>query len=247
MSKLLVAAFTVAAMMAVSPAQAQPTPASSAAAPPAAAGLPAARHLVYQFGYNTKAASSGDSTGTTTIDIGGLAADGGLKITATDNWWNSTHPKQSSKCEVYSNGNVTCPQPPYNLTAIQLAVLPLLGQNYLTALAAGSHSNSKQSYNVKASFAPSATGLGFAGQVYTWNCAYTLTGKGTTPDTTPLLLTHAEGTMKQQGGRYTVINQKANILYDPRIKMPVFVTELSTFVPQRTTNSYSIELKLVKY
>ncbi len=37
-------------------------------------------HLVYEFGYNTKVASSGNGTGTTTIDIGGTAPDGGVMI-----------------------------------------------------------------------------------------------------------------------------------------------------------------------
>lgn len=36
-----------------------------------ATGLPAVRHLVYEFGYNTKAAKQGNGTGTITIDIEG--------------------------------------------------------------------------------------------------------------------------------------------------------------------------------
>src|SRR6516164_703263 len=103
MSKLLTAAFVIGAMLAASPTLAQPTPNTSGSATPgampASAGLHAARHLVYEFGYNTRAASSGDSTGTTTIDIVGPAKDGGLNVIATDNWWNAIHPKQSSKCE----------------------------------------------------------------------------------------------------------------------------------------------------
>jgi hypothetical protein len=131
MNKLLIAAFIIATMLATSPAGAAPAPAASGsmapAAMPAAAGLPAVRHLVYQFGYNTKAASSGNGTGTTTIDIVGLASDGGMTVKATDNWWMAYQPKQSSVCEVYANGNVTCAKAPYSLTVIQLAVLPLLG------------------------------------------------------------------------------------------------------------------------
>src|SRR6185437_12153339 len=102
--------------------------ASAAASQPptvtAAPGLPAMRHLVYQFGYNTKAAKQGTGTGTTTIDITGLAKDGGLTVTATDNWWNTVRPRQTYTCEVYPGGGVTCAQPPNALSPIQLAIVP---------------------------------------------------------------------------------------------------------------------------
>ena len=250
MHKQLTIAFTIAAMLATSPAQSQQTTTTSAPAAakasPAAAGLPAVTHLVYQFGYNTKAAASGGDTGTTTIDFVGMAADGGMTVKATDSWWNEPKSKQSFTCEVYADGGVTCADPPHALSPIQLAIVPLLGQNYFASLSGGPTASWTQNFDMKATFAPGKT-AGFMGQVYTWNCAYTLTGKGTTPDTAPLILTHSEGTMKQEGGRYLVLNRKANIHFDPRIKLPVFVTELSTFVPQVTTNSYSIELKLIKY
>ena len=247
MSKLLTAAFTLAAMLAASPAGADSTTSGSGAPPAAAAGGgPTVHHLVYRFGYNTKATSSGNSTGTTTIDIGGLAKDGGVTVTATDDWWNTIHPKQSNVCEVYPNGGVTCAKAPYSLSAIQLVVVPLLGQQYFAALSTGLHSSWKQSYNVKATFAPSAGGAGFAGQVYTWQCAYTLNGKGTIPEQPPLILVHLDGAMKQQGGRQITANQKASLLFDPRIKTPVLINEVLTFVPQMSVSSYSIELKLIR-
>jgi hypothetical protein len=166
-------------------------------------------------------------------------------VTATDNWWMAVHPKQTYSCEVYPNGGVTCAKPPYALTVIQLAVVPLLGHNYFAALSAGSNSTWKQNYNVRATFSPGVS-TGFAGQVTTWNCAFTLTGKGTTPDSAPLILIHSDGAMKQQGGRYITANQKANILFDPRIKMPVYVNALLRFVPQQSVSSYSIEMKLIR-
>jgi hypothetical protein len=249
MSKPLTVALTIAAMLAASQAGAQPTPGASASvappAMPAAAGLPTVRHLVYQFGYNQKAASQGNNTGTTTIDIVGLAKDGGMTVTATDNWWHAVHPKQTNTCEVYPNGGVTCAQAPYALTVIQVAVVPLLGQNYFTALSAGSNSSWKQAYNIRATFTPGAS-WGFAGQVTTWNCAFTLTGKGTTPASAPLILIQSDGSMKQQGGRFITANQKANILFDPRIKMPVYVNALLRLVPQQSVSSYSVDMKLIR-
>jgi hypothetical protein len=250
MSKRLTAAFAIAGMLAASPAGAAPAPAATGSmapsAMPAAVGLPTVRHLVYQFGYNTKATKSGNGTGTTTVDIVGLASDGGLTVKATDNWWMAYQPKQSSTCEVYANGGVTCPKAPYSLTLIQVTILPLLGQQYFAALSGGPTSSWKQSYNVKATFAPGAAGMGFAGQVYTWNGAYTLTGKGVSPQQPPLILIHSDGSMKQQGGRYITANQQANILFDPRIHMPVYVDEIMRFVPQMSVNSYTIEMKLIQ-
>ena len=53
-------------------------------AAPQAGAVPLIRHLVYEFGYNTKVAKEGPGTGKTTIDIYGPTADGGLKITGSD-------------------------------------------------------------------------------------------------------------------------------------------------------------------
>lgn len=229
---------TIAAVLA-SPAQAQtPAPASSS-------GLPAVRHLVYQFGYNTKAASEGTGTGTTTIDIVGMASDGGMTVTATDDWWNTVNPRQAYTCEVYANGGVTCSQPPNALSPIQLAVVPLLGTNYFTALASSPTSTWNQTYNVRATFDPSGS-TGFAGEVTTWACSYAMTGKGTVPNDAPLILIHSEGAMKQQGGRDLTVNQKANILFDPRIKMPVYVDEAVHLLPRLSVDQFTVELKLIR-
>ncbi len=236
MNKLLPVAIITAAILAGSPA----LPAQS----PAAAGLRSVTHLVYQFGYNTKAAKSGTGTGTTTIDLVGLAKDGGMTVTATDNWWNTVKPRQSYTCEVYLDGGVTCPHAPYAISPIQIAIVPLLGQEYFSPLSAGPTATWQQKYSVKATFSPSAA-TGFAGQVYTWNCAYTLTGKGT-PGGGPLILIHSTGSMKQQGGRYIAVNRKANILFDPHLKVPALVDEEFTFVPQLTVNRYTVEMKLIK-
>jgi hypothetical protein len=249
MSKLLTVAVTISAMLAALPAGAQPTPAAAGsmapAAMPAAAALPKVRHLVYQFGYDQKAASSGNNTGTTTVDIVGLASDGGMTVKMTDDWWHAVHPKQSSTCEVYPDGSVTCAQAPYSMTAIQVAIAPLLGRSYFSALSASPTSSWTQNYNVKATFAPSVHS-GFAGQVYTWKCASTLTGKGTIPEQPPLILINSTGAMNQQGGRFIKVNQTVNVLYDPRIKMPVLVNEVLTFVPRLTVSTYSVELKLIR-
>jgi hypothetical protein len=203
------------------------------------------RHLVYEFGYNTKAAKSGNGTGTTTIDIGGVAADGGMTVTATDEWWNTVRPRQSYTCEVHPNGGVTCAQPPNAISPIQIAIVPLLAKHYFSPLSTEPTASWQQKYNIRATFLPAAAS-GFAGQVYTWNAAYSLQGKGHVPQGQPLILIHSDGAMKQQGGRALTVNQKANILFDPRIKTPALVDEEFTFVPRLSINRYTVELKLIR-
>lgn len=246
MKNALLTAAIVGTMLTASQASAQTTSTAPAAAAPMSVRLPAVRHLEYRFGYNTKATKSGTGTGTVTIDITGLAKDGGMTVTATDNWWNTVRPRQTYTCEVYADGGVTCPQPPYALSPIQVAIVPLLGRNYFSALSNGSHATWQQHYNVRATFFPSAS-RGFSGQVYTWQCAYTLTGKGTVSNNGSTLNSiHSTGAMKQQGGRAITVNQKANLLFDPHLKMPVYVDELLTFVPRLSVNQYTVELKLIR-
>ena len=246
MHKTLVTAMIVAAMLPALQASAQ-TPSTAQAAPmaPAGPGLPAVRHLEYRFGYNTPATKAGTGTGTTTIDITGLAPDGGMTITATDNWWNTVRPRQTYTCEVYANGGVVCPQPPYALSPIQVAIVPLLGRRYFAALAGNAHATWEQKYSVRATFFPSGT-HGFSGHVYTWNGVYSLTAKGTTPNNGEAVnVIHSTGSMTQQGGRAVKVNQKANLLFDPRLKIPVYVDELFTFVPRLSVNQYTIQMKLI--
>ncbi len=234
--KTLLAAIVIAGVaLAASPAPAQQ------------AGLPAIRHLVYRFGYNTPATKSGTGTGTTTIDIQGLAPDGGMTVKATDDWWNTVRPRQTYSCEVYPDGGVTCAQPPNAISPIQIAVVPLLGQHYFSALSEGANSTWQQKYKVRATFAPAASS-GFAGKVYTWNCAYTLIGKGMVPNNGHQVnVVHATGAMKQQAGRNVTVNQKANLLFDPTLKMPVYVDEEFIFIPRLTVNKYTIQMKLISF
>ena len=222
------------------------TPAANAPAPaPAGASMPSIRHLVYRFGYNTKAADSGNGTGTTTIDITGVAPDGGLLVNATDEWWNSVNPKQTASCEIHLNGNVECPKPPYNLTGIQVTVIPLLANGFFKGFGSNPNATADRKYSVRASFAPGAH-TGFSGQPYTWNCEFNLNGAGTVPESAPLVLIHSKGQMAQQAGRYIKANGKYNIVYDPRIHMPAIVNSQWTFVPRMTVSYYTVEMRLIR-
>jgi hypothetical protein len=202
-------------------------------------------HLVYEFGYNTKAASSGQGTGTTTIDISGPAADGGMMVSGTDFWWNTVRARATNTCEVYANGNVTCSQAPYAISPMQLTLFPLLAHNFFHGLSPGGKSSWTRSYQVTAAIIPGASGM--AGQSTTWDCSYTLHGKGPIANAAPLILITAQGTLNQQSGRSLKATSKQSIVYDPVAKIPAIVNDIRTHIPMKSVYSNDmIELKLKK-
>lgn len=200
------------------------------------------RHLVYEFGFNTKVASSGQGTGTTTIDIA-PAADGGVTISGTDHWWNTVRPRATNTCEVYPGGGVTCQQPAYAISPIQFTLFPLLGRAYFHALHGDAHANWSETYNVKAAILPGASG--FASQVTTFECVYELQGKGKIANGGGAILVQATGKLTQQGGRYLQASSKQRIAYDPAANIPTVVSDTRTHLPMRSVYSNDlVELKL---
>ena len=204
------------------------------------------RHLVYRFGYNGPAADQGNQTGTTTVDVVGPASDGGVNVSMLDEWWHQARPRQQYTCELYPNASVKCPTAPFAISPIQVTILPLLARSYFSALANNPNANWNVNYTVRATFLPQASG-GFAGQVYTWNCAYSLAGQGTVPNDAPILLIQRDGTMTQQGGRLVKLGSKGKVAYDPRIHVPIVVgEEITVITPKVTTNRYVINLRLIQ-
>jgi hypothetical protein len=225
-----------------------PTPAPPSAPVTPGAALPVQtqtrpHHLVYRFGYNTRATDSGTGTGTTTIDILGQAKDGGVMIKAADFIWNTVRPRAANTCEVYANGSTVCAQPPYALSLVQVTIFPLLARGYFAPLAGNANATWSHAFQIQATFAPSLN-AGFFGQVYTWKGSYNLTGKG--PSNQPqFLLVSQAGKFTQQGGRAISFQEQANILWDPAAGVPVFISEQRTFYPQHTVyNNDYVELRL---
>ncbi len=202
------------------------------------------RHLVYEFGFNTKVATSGNGTGTTTIDIMGPAKDGGVMISGTDYWWNTVRPRATNTCEVYPDGGVSCQQAPYAISPIQFTLFPLLGRNYFHPLSThGGHANWSRTYQVKAAILPGASG--FASQLTTFNCVYTLNGTGKIAHGGGAILVEANGKLTQQGGRYLTASSKQRIAYDPAAGIPTVVRDVRTHLPMRSVYSNDlVELKL---
>jgi hypothetical protein len=163
-----------------------------------------------------------------------------------DDWWHAARPRQQFTCELYPNANVKCATAPFAMSPIQATLLPLLARSYFGPLASNPNATWTMNYTVRATFLPQASG-GFAGQVYTWNCAYSLNGQGTVPNDAPILLIAREGTLTQQGGRAIRLGSKGKVAYDPRIHVPIVVGEEITVIqPKVTTNRYVINLRLIR-
>lgn len=203
------------------------------------------RHVVYQFGYNTAAASSGQGTGTTTIDISGPNKDGGLTITGTDFWWNTVRPRAANTCHVHLNGDVMCSAAPYAISPMQLTIFPLLAIGVFKALTPAGTSSWSRSYKVYAAIIPGASG--FAGTPTTWSCSYKYQGKGPINGSSSFMLVEANGSLDQQGGTFLKAPSKQRIAYDPAGKLAVVVSDTRTHIPYRSVYSNDvINLKLLK-
>jgi len=201
------------------------------------------RHLVYRFGYNTKVADSGNGTGTTTVDIMGPAADGGVVVTGTDFWWNAVRARATNTCEVYPSGSVKCTVPAAAISPMQLTLFPLLARKYFSGLSSGPHASWTNDIEVTAAIVPGASG--YAGQVTTWKCVFQLTAKGPVAGSEHQVLVGQVGTLTQQSGRHLKATEKAGIVYIPAQKVPAYIDERRTHVPQRSTESFdTIQLKL---
>lgn len=210
-----------------------------------AAAATSTLHLVYEFGYNTKVAKSGPGTGTTTIDVSAPAADGTVTVSGADFWWNTVRPRATNTCMLHPNGSVSCSQRPYAISPIQLTIFPLLARNYFKGLPASRTGSWERHFEIDAAIVPGATG--FAGQLYTWVCDYTLQGKGFASGSTSQVIVQSKGTLTQQGGRYRSATSKAGILFDIVNKVPAYVSETRTHLPQTNVyNNDSIEVKLIR-
>jgi len=211
----------------------------------ASGGAATKRHLVYQFGYNTAVATSGNGTGTTTIDISGPAGDGGLLVSASDHWWNTVRARATNTCELYRSGSVKCTQAPNAISPIQLTIFPVLAHSYFTGLNASATSSWTHRFTLYAAIIPGASG--FAGQPTSWDCSFTLHGKGPIKNAGPYVLITGSGSLDQQGGTYLKAKSKIRIAYDPAARVPGIIREERTHIPYRSVYSNDVvEVKLTQ-
>ena len=95
---------------------------------------------------------------------------------------------------------------------------------------------------IKAAVIPGATG--FAGNQYTWDCAMDLEGHGH-PSGSKQVVVQITGTMTQEGGHYNAAKVKAGVAYDPAARLPIFVSETRSRIPQTSVyNKDLVQLQL---
>jgi hypothetical protein len=87
----------------------------------------------------------------------------------------------------------------------------------------------------------------FANTPYTWDCKFTLHGKGPVAKSEPPTdLVKSTGTLTQEGGRYFSMKSSQSIAYDTKHNVPAFVSDVRTHYPQTSVyNNDLIELQLI--
>ncbi len=201
---------------------------------------PAVRHLEYAFSpypvsrfvdTGSVGAISGPGTGTMSVDIAGPASDGGLVISATEDWWYSVRPRQTHTCEVYPNGGLSCEYIP-SPSASELVLLPLLARDYFSGVGS---SQWQQAY--KLSF-----GDGYV--VTAVKNDLRVTGSS---DGGRVVNVALSGTLTQLDRRYFKAGESGTIAYDTKASVPVTVHIVRQWVPSDSTfSSNGVDFKLLK-
>jgi hypothetical protein len=206
----------------------------------AQAPAPPVRHLEYAF--SPYAASrvadtgtigdlSGPGTGTMSIDILGEGTDGGLTISATEDWWNSVRPRQTHTCEVYPNGGLSCDYIP-SPSASELVLLPLLARDYFSGLA-----SSKWQQVYKLSFGNAYVVTAVKNDLH-------VTGSS---DNGRIVNVAVDGTLTQLDRHYFQASERGTIAYDTKSSVPVTAHIIRQWTPTDSAfTSNGVDFKLLK-
>jgi hypothetical protein len=206
----------------------------------AQAPAPAVRHLEYAFSpypvsrvadTGTVGTISGPGTGTMSVDIEGPASDGGLVISATEDWWYSVRPRQTHTCEVYPNGGLSCDYIPAP-SASELVLLPLLARDYFSGVGS---SQWQQAYK-----------LSFGGGYVVTAVTNNLRVIGSS-DAGRIVNVALNGTLTQLDRHYFKAGESGTIAYDTKSSVPVTVHVVRQWVPSDSTfSSNAVDFKLLK-
>jgi hypothetical protein len=198
------------------------------------------RHLEYAFSpypvsrvadNGTVGQISGPGTGTMSVDILGPAADGGLMISATEDWWNSVRPRQTHTCDVSPNGGLSCDYIP-SPSASELVLLPLLARDYFSGVAGAQW---QQAY--KLSF-----GNGYVVTAVTNDLH--VTGSS---DAGRIVNVALNGTLTQLDRHYFKASELGTIAYDTKAAIPVTAHVVRQWTPTDSSfSSNAVDFRLLK-
>lgn len=193
------------------------------------------RHLEYRFGWSAKVQDSGPLTGALSIDIQPPEADGSVVVNATQDWWGSERPQETTTCSVFPSGGITCLQRPYILSGMELALFPMLGKDFFSGFDPATASQWEARFAL-------TKGLGV------WNADFTLGGSGPIAGSPPLQLIELSGSLKPDSQHYgeETTQISGRVAYDPNTKLPVLVSEQILHQTGSTRNLETVQLRLTK-
>lgn len=193
------------------------------------------RHLEYAFAtYPTAIPNHGYYNGTMSVDILGMAPDGGMLVRASDWWYYTLRPRQAVECEVYASGDVHCDNVPPYPSDSALVLLPLLAQNFFSHGSQGAASSWQQRYSVSFNKGTFVTDISM-------NLDATPKGDG------KFLLVKSKGEIRQRDRREHYAAEEGSFVYYPAESVPLTIHDERGHLP---TNSIytrtSVDLRLTK-
>jgi hypothetical protein len=193
------------------------------------------RHLEYAFAiYPTSVPIHGYYNGTLSVDVLGMAPDGGMLVRASDWWYYTLRPRQAVECEVYASGDVHCDNVPPVPSDSALVLLPLLAQNFFNRGSSTGPSSWKQHYTVSFN-----KGL-FVADV-SMDLSATPKGDG------KFLLVKSNGDIRQINGRQRYASEEGSFVYYPAESVLLLAHDERGHLPTGSVfTRTSVDLRLTK-
>jgi hypothetical protein len=183
------------------------------------------RHLEYAFAvYPTAKPNGGLYNGTMSVDILGAAPDGGTLVRASEWWYYTLRPNQTTTCEVYAGGSVHCDDVPPYPSQVELVLFPLLARDFFTGGSSSAASSWQQKFT-----------LSFAKGLY--QTAVSLDLSATPQSGGRALIVTSKGTFQQLDRRDRKTLEEGRFVYDPASSIPTAVHEVRS--PTPTGSVYS--------
>lgn len=193
------------------------------------------RHLEYAFAiYPTAKPNGGYYNGTLSVDILGIAPDGGMLVQASESWYYALRPRQTRECEVYAVGTVHCDDVPPYPSETELVLFPLLARDFFSSGSSDGPSSWQQKF-----------ALSFAKGLYVTAASMDLSA---TPQSGGrVLIVKSKGVFQQLDRRDQKALEEGQFVYDRAASLPVVVHEVRSPTPTGSIYSQtSVDLQLMK-
>lgn len=193
------------------------------------------RHLEYAFAiYPTAKPNGGYYNGTLSVDVIGLAPDGGTLMKASEWWYYTLRPRQTIQCEVYPAGSVRCADAPPYPSQSELVLFALLARDFFSGGSPSGSSSWQQKFT-----------LSFQKGVYV--TAVSMNLSATPENAGRFLVVTSQGTLQQLDRRQRKSLEEGRFVYDRTVALPVIVHDVRSPMPTGSVYSQSaVDLLLMK-